>query len=175
MKYLLIGSIVVAIGAVIAIAQVPSEKGDVLNYDELILLDAEDLGEGSLAETYKNDIVPTLRNYVNAPAGIEENLDPKKDLYSIKSQGETYIIYSPDMNITEGQNWGNGTFAIFDIVNRQLKDSPYKFYAINGGNDLGGMFLTKETYENAIHSLERKSDWPYIPTKEHPWYGQPHD
>ncbi len=65
-------------------------------------------------------------------------------------------------------NWGNATFALFDIVNRQLEDTPYRFYAIYGGNDLSGMFLTEEACDEAILSLPRKMDWPYLPTPKGP-------
>jgi hypothetical protein len=74
----------------------------------------------------------------------------------------------------EDESWGKATYALFSIVNAQLAGSPYRFYAINGGNDLGGMFLTLEEYEAAKRSLKRKSDWPYLPTDEPPDYGQPH-
>ena len=79
------------------------------------------------------------------------------------------------MDVSEGQNWGNATFSLFDIVNRHLQDTSVKIYAINGGYDLGGMFLMRESYDQADNSLENKSDWPYVPTSEHPWYGQEHD
>jgi hypothetical protein len=43
----------------------------------------------------------------------------------------------------------NATYALFSIVNTQLAGSPCRFYAINGGNELGGMFLTPEQCEAA--------------------------
>ncbi len=152
-----------------------SKKAYTLNYDDMILLDAEELGEGRIGELYKKDVLPVLQKHIPVPAEVSEELDSAEGSYKVTSQGKTYIIYSPKMDMSEGQNWGNATFALFDIVNRQLENSTYHFYAINGGNDLGGMFLTKETYDKAINSLNKKSDWPYLPTEEHPWYGQPHD
>jgi hypothetical protein len=62
----------------------------------------------------------------------------------------------------------------FKIINDQLAKSEYRLYAINGGNDLGGMFLTQPECEAARKSLPRKDDWPYLLTLEHPWYGQLH-
>jgi hypothetical protein len=50
----------------------------------------------------------------------------------------------------------------------------YRLYAINGGSDLGGMFLTQSECEAARKSLSREEDWPYLPTLEPPWYGQYH-
>ena len=80
----------------------------------------------------------------------------------------TPSIYAPE---NEDASWPNATYALFSIVNAQLTGSPYRFYAINGGNDLGGMFLTSEQYEGAKRSLERKSDWPYLPSDQPPLYG----
>ena len=47
-------------------------------------------------------------------------------------------------------------------------------YAINGGNDLGGMFLTQAQAAAAQKTLRNKSDWPYFPKDELDWYGQYH-
>jgi hypothetical protein len=64
--------------------------------------------------------------------------------------------------------------ALFSIVNAQLKNSTHRFYAINGGNDLFGMFLTPAEATAAQKSLPNKSDWPYLPKDEDEWYGQYH-
>ena len=47
-----------------------------------------------------------------------------------------------------------------------------RFYAVNGGNDLGGLYLTEEEVDAARQALSSKSDWPYIPTLQGPHYGQ---
>jgi protease I len=72
--------------------------------------------------------------------------------------GTDYPIYAKG---DEDESWGRATFALFDIVNRQLAKTPYRFFAINGGNDLGGMFLTPAQAEAAKKSLPRKQDWRY--------------
>ena len=51
---------------------------------------------------------------------------------------------------------------LFSLVNQQLSDAEVSFYAINGGNDLGGMFLTEAQVEQARRSLPLKSDWPNL-------------
>jgi hypothetical protein len=147
----------------------------VLNTEDLILLDAENLAEGGINTLYKKDVLPKLQNYVSSAAIIEEEYDPQDQSYKVASQGKTYLIDSPGMNLAEGQLWGNAGFALFDIVNRQLQNSPYRFYAVYGGNDLSGIFLTREGYEQAIRSVTQKIDWPYLPDSTPPWYGQPHD
>jgi hypothetical protein len=177
MKIVLIvcGAIAVLALLVSACSRRQPEKEPVLNYDDMIFLDAEDLAEGSIGSSYNEDIVPILKQYVAAPAGLVEERNAEAGSYKVTSQGQTYVIYSPDMNLGGGHSWGNATFAVFDIVNRQLEGAPVKFYAISGGNDLGGMFLDEETYDQGIKSLERKEDWPYLPKPDHPWYGQQHD
>jgi hypothetical protein len=79
-----------------------------------------------------------------------------------------------DEPVTESESWGRATFILFSLVNQQLSDAEVSFYAINGGNDLGGMFLTEAQVEKARRSLPLKSDWPYLPTNEAPHYGQFH-
>ena len=53
-------------------------------------------------------------------------------------------------------------------MNRQLEKTDFRFFAINGGNDLGGMFRTYAEAEAARKSLPRKEDWPYLPKLERP-------
>jgi hypothetical protein len=74
----------------------------------------------------------------------------------------------------EGESWGRATAAFFTIINVQLNSSLVKFYAINSGNDFGGMFLTQKEALAAKKHLIRKTDWPYLPTMTYPWYGQYH-
>lgn len=177
MKILLIAlGLALTMAAIVLVqSETHSKETFVLDYDDMILLDAEELGEGDIGRAYNESVIPLLKKYVDSPAEIVEDRNPDGPSYKVTSQGKTYIIYSPEMEINAAQNWGNATFALFDIVNRQLKDSPYKFYAISGGHELGGMFLTQDTYERAIKSLKRKRDWPYLPDHEHPWYGLEHD
>jgi hypothetical protein len=70
---------------------------------------------------------------------------------------------------------GTARFALFDIVNRQLASHQLRLYAINGGNDLFGIFMTPGQADRAERALPRKSDWPYIPTAEPGWFGMYHD
>jgi len=142
-----------------------------LDYSKLIPLDAEALAEGGIAEAYK-EFLPALVTYVKEADEIHEVWD---NGYSVRHRDREYVIYKPESELGDEQaarNWGNATYALFAIVNAQLTASPYRFYAINGGNDLAGMFMTTEQCEAAKRSLERKNDWPYLPAAEHPAYGQ---
>ncbi|PCJ15458.1 MAG: hypothetical protein COB04_13150 [Gammaproteobacteria bacterium] len=143
-----------------------------LDYDKLLYLDAESLAEQGILSAY-NELKSKLSEYVGEPANIEEVLDNDLPSYKVKFLGQEYEVYGPNIEDSEGQSWGRATYAFFQLINAQLKGSSSKFYALYGGNELGGMFLTKEQYCYAIKSLPRKADWPYIPKHEHPWYGQP--
>jgi hypothetical protein len=145
-----------------------------LDYGELINLDAEDLAEAGIKKAYES-LLKALGQYVSAPAQVEEVIDNDAPSYVMRCRDQEYVIYSPGLPEEEGQSWGRATNAFFKIVNDQLTKSESRFYTINGGNDLFGMFLTWPECEAAGKSLRRKKDWPYLPTPEHPWYGQYHD
>jgi hypothetical protein len=141
-----------------------------LNYDEWIPLDAEALAEAGVKAAYE-ELLPRLQQYVPAPAAVTERIDNDAPSYAVSCLGTEYPIYAVG---DQDESWGRATFAFFDIVNRQLAKTPYRFFAINGGNDLGGMFLTHAQAEAAKKSLPRKQDWPYLPNASKPWYGQYH-
>jgi hypothetical protein len=140
-----------------------------LNYDDLIPLDAEALAETGIKRAY-DELRPKLTKYVAAPAEVREIVDSDSPSYSLSCNGQKYFIYGGD---DQKESWGRATFALFDIVNRQLAATQVRLFAINGGNDLGGMFLTLEHAEAAKKTLAR-TDWPYLPVLQAPWFGQYH-
>lgn len=144
-----------------------------LDYDKMVFLDAETLAEAGIKNAYQS-IVKVLGQYVQEPADVQEIVDNDARRYIVSCGDTEYVIYSRTLPDEEGQSWGRATHTFFKIINDQLARSEYRFYAINGGNDLGGMFLTQDECEAARKSLPRKEDWPYLPTPEHPWYGQNH-
>ena len=144
-----------------------------LDYDSLISLDAEALAEQGISEAYEG-ILPELGKYVDCPAQMEEVMDSEMTSYTIRCGDDSYGIYAPELDDTEGGAWGRAAYALFAIINKQLDHAPVRFYAINGGNDLGGLFLTPEQAGKAQATLPRKSDWPYIPEPDAPWFGMHH-
>jgi hypothetical protein len=144
-----------------------------LDYDKMLYLDAEDLAEGGIKRAYES-ILPALSEHISEPAQVQELLDSERGSYLVKCGGHDYLVYDPSLPDSEGQSWGRATYVFFDIVNGQLAGSDYRLFAINGGNDLGGMLLRQSECAEAQSSLPRKEDWPYLPTSEHPWYGQHH-
>src|ERR1043166_32551 len=139
-----------------------------LNYDDAISLDAEELAEGGIAAAYES-LLPALRKFVKNPATIQESLDPDTPSYTIQCGDLAFEIFGPALDEEGGGSWGRATVALFAIVNEQLKTSTHRFYAINAGNDLNGMFLTPADAAKAQKSLTNKEDWPYLPKDEEPW------
>jgi hypothetical protein len=149
------------------------EMSFALDYDQWIHLDAEDLAETGIGEAYER-LLPELRKYVPQPARVEEVIDNDAPSYSVRCATKEHSIDGPDLDDGIGNSWGRASFAFFSIVNDQLATSEYRLYAINGGNDLGGMFLTTAQARESRDSLPNRTDWPYLPTDEDPWYGQYH-
>jgi hypothetical protein len=144
-----------------------------IDYDVAISLDAESLAEQGVRSSYKEDVAPALVAFGIAPAPVREEIDAENGRYSVEAQGVRYEITGP--SIQEADSWGNATFAMFDIVNRQLEHTDIRFFALNGGNDLLGIFMTAGQAELARRALPHKSDWPYIVTPEPHWNGAYHD
>lgn len=120
-------------------------------------------------------ILRDFGRYISAAEEVREVVDNDALSYIVRCGDQEYLIYSPEVPNDDGQSWGRAAYAFFKIVNNQLTKSEYRLYAINGGNDLGAMLLTQSEYEAARRSLPEKRDWPYLPTLDHPWYGQYHD
>jgi hypothetical protein len=144
-----------------------------LDHDRWIHLDAEDLAETGIRKAYER-LLPELRKYVPQPAPVEEIIDNDTPRYSVRCGSKEYAIYGPELDEADDNSWGHATFAFFHLVNGQLAGSEYRLYAINGGNELGGMFLTPAQARAAQDWLPKPRDWPYLPTDEPPWYGQYH-
>ncbi|QLS07690.1 hypothetical protein [Citrobacter freundii] len=145
----------------------------ILDYEKLILLDAERLAEQGIADAYQL-LLPTLREHVARPAEVREILDADLPAYTIQCNGEEYIVYSTAEPGTEVQSWGRATFFLFLIVNKQLKGTGIQFYAVDEGNNLAGIFLSQEQALLAQAAINSRTDWPYIPELNEPWYGQYH-
>lgn len=142
-----------------------------LDYEKLIHLDAESLAEQGMADAYQR-LLPELSRFVEHPAELSEFLDADVPTYAIRCSGQEYLIYSAEEPGTEEESWARATYFFFLVVNSQLTGTGVQFYAIDGGNDLGGLFLSPDQATAAQRGLARKTDWPYIPELREPWYGQ---
>lgn len=141
-----------------------------LDYEQMLFLDAENLAEEGMAEAY-SQVIDKLSTYGITLKPIVELCDHDAGTYSVSSQGREYCIYK-DMNDID--SWNNATVAFFAIVNEQLADEAIKLYALNSANDLGGIVLTQVEFQSACQTLESKRDWPYLPKHGDDWLGQPH-
>ena len=146
----------------------------VRGFEDAIPLDAEGLAEGGMGAAYES-VLPVLRQFVGDPARIEEDRDDDGPGSVVRCNGDEFLIHCPDDGMAESRSWGRATVALFAIVNGQLQGTPQRFYAINGGHDLWGIFLTPEELLAVQQSLPDKRDWPYLPRDEDPWYGQHHE
>ena len=143
-----------------------------IDYDLAVTLDAEDLAELGVLTAYEA-LTPHLVALGVRPADVTHTIDPHIPEYSVECSGSSYLIQGPGLDADSA--WGLATFALFDIVNRQLAGTDARFFAINGGNDLFGIFMTPQQAERACASLPRKQDWPYLPTSQPDWFGMEHD
>jgi hypothetical protein len=143
-----------------------------IDYVAALILDAEELAEKGVAEAHQG-LSTQLSELGIAPAAVSENVDADAGTYTVRSGGTDYPISG--RSIPASHSWGLATFALFDIVNQQLAGHRLALYAINGGNDLFGIFMTPTQAERARRAVPRKSDWPYMPTAEPDWFGMYHD
>ena len=153
--------------------KVQKTSTSLLDYTRMIHLDAENLAEQGIADAYQK-LLPYLREFIKNPAELSEFIEPDIPIYKIQCNGQEYLIYSAEEAGTEEASWGRATYFFFLTINKQLADTNIQFYAINGGNDLGGFFLSPEQIMSAKNTIPHKKDWPYIPELYAPWYGQPH-
>ena len=143
---------------------------DVINYDEMLFLDAEELAEQGMSNAYE-EIKAAFQKHGIELSPIEEIINSEKGTYHVTHEGRKFCIYE-DGN--DQSSWANATVALFNIVNSQIQECDLRLYAINGGNDLGGVILTKGDCVKAREQLENRTDWPYFPKHGDEWLGQPH-
>jgi hypothetical protein len=143
-----------------------------IDYDVAISLDAEDLAEVGIQDAYRR-LAPHLATYGVQASPITETIDEARGAYNVKFDGCRYTISGP--SVSEGDSWGLATYALFDIVNRQMPGTDIRLFALSGGNDLFGIFMSPLQAEHARRALPRKTDWPYLPTSEPKWFGMWHD
>jgi hypothetical protein len=149
----------------------PAGRPAEIDYDRALHLDAEDLAEQGIQDAYRT-IVPYLLQHAAQARPVTETIDSAHGHYSVAFDDHRYVICGP--GVPEADSWGRAAHALFSIANRQLTMSEVRFFALNGGNDLFGIFLSQAQAERARRTLPRKRDWPYLPTPDPPWFGMFH-
>lgn len=117
--------------------------------------------------------MPQLERFAAAPIQVTEDIDSDTAQYAVIAAGERYQIWEAGAKNEDG--WERATVAFFQIVNASLAGSKCKFYALYGGNDLSGIFLTTEEFDAARRFIAQRSNWPWMPVSEPPRYGYPID
>lgn len=144
-----------------------------LDYDKAICLDAESLAEQGILTAYR-ELLPQLEKYSAPPIEVIETFDHDGLGYTVAAAGRQFVIWEVLENGKQNSDgWERATVAFFQIVNASLDASTHRFYAINGGNDLFGMFLTEQEAAAARQAIARRSDWPWSPDDRVPYYGFP--
>jgi hypothetical protein len=147
-----------------------TSQEDPLDYDQVVHLDAEDLAEQGIKAAYV-DLNSLLQHYAPAPIEVIEDIDSDLGSYAVIAAGKRIEVWGPTLDPKDG--WARAAVAFFNIVNTNLGHSSHKFYALYGGNDLSGLFLTSEQYALARQTIKNSSHWPYMPVMEPPNYGFP--
>ncbi|MFB9245122.1 hypothetical protein IV454_22245 [Massilia antarctica] len=144
-----------------------------LDYEQLVALDAESLAEQGILTSY-SELLPRLKEYSAAPLEVTEVQSNDGLGYTVEAGGRQFVIWEVlESGKQNNDGWERATVAFFQIVNASLEASTYHFYAINGGNDLFGMFLTEQEFIAARQAIARRSDWPWLPDDRLPHYGFP--
>lgn len=139
--------------------------------DDIVHLDAESLAEQGILFAYRN-LLPRLQPYLSSPPNqVVEEVEDDPPRYVVHAGGKSYGIWDDDNLDKNG--WERATVAFFDIVNANLEASETKFYAVYGGNDLSGVFLTGEQFAKSRRVFDNRSDWPWLPVDQPPYYGYP--
>lgn len=148
---------------------------DPIDYEKVIHLDAESLAEEGIAEAYAKLIaqygdlgvewLPLEEDFVGEVQGYGEG-----EAYRVTIGGRSEFVLG---NPPSGNPWAMASATFFDIMNRQLVERPFKFYALAGGNDLAAILLTDEEFEAARKYHAGTRDVPYLPNKTPPNYGYP--
>jgi hypothetical protein len=140
--------------------------------------DAEDLAEGGILGFLETIASFLATEGVTVPE-IEEDL--AEDHYRLNLAGSDFGIYEPEDVAREetepGRVWAIATVRTFELVNRLLATaaSQERLYAVNGGNDLFGMFLTPAQFsEITAYAGSAAHGAPYEVRDDPPWYGDRH-
>jgi len=140
------------------------------DWDRAIPLDAEELAEGGMEEAYAR-IAKEFRKLGVGLAPVQSLSDAEG--YAIACGGRTIQVYR-ERDVAKGGLQGMATVALFDLVNGQLCDQPFRLWALLGGNDLCGIILSEDEAIKARKKLPRKQDWPYLPRLGDAWLGMHH-
>lgn len=140
--------------------------------------DAEDLAEGGVGA-----FLERIGAFMQSQGvSISADDDFGDTSYWVAVNANRHKIYDSVEMQARGEQpgllWGLSGARTFAIVNRLLHtaSSAERMYAVNGGNDLFGFFLTPVLHE-AICSYPgiEPHDKPFVHNENYPWFGMQHD
>ncbi|NOX72543.1 MAG: hypothetical protein GXP03_02575 [Alphaproteobacteria bacterium] len=149
------------------------EKGvfGLFSSNRWVLLDAETLAEDGLIDAIL-EIGSQLRHRGVSIRSISV-IENDGSNYTIEVNGTTYTAYTSEQ---VDDSWRFATETFFRIVDDLLPaGSNDRFYALYSGNDLSGFFLPPEVIPFFAEAGMDKSELPYLPSREAPWYGMEHN
>jgi len=137
--------------------------------------DAEELAEGGILG-FLEAVSPFLVAEGVAVPDIQDDLG--EDHYKLRWAGREYVVYDASELAREeeepGRLWAIATVRTFALVNDLLGStrSHERLYAVNGGNDLFGLFLAPvQLAEIVAYAGNDARGAPYEVQDAPPWYG----
>lgn len=148
------------------------------NANRLYPADAEDLAEGGAGPFLTSVSAFLTREGISLPTATDDIFDDGYTVFVNDMEFEIYnaIELERDENEQPGLIWGLSMTRCFNIINQLLEaaGSTERIYAVNGGNDLFGFFLTPHLFELIVrHPQAAPHDGPYKCTENYPRFGQP--
>lgn len=137
---------------------------DDLGYGKkMIPLDAEDLAEMGI----KSNVIKMTKEHpklLPEVIDVKENIGEQSSTYEVVYKDVVYKIFDANSHSASkvSDSWTAATAAFFKIINMNIKNKNVKFYAIMGGNDLHGAFLTNAEYKK-IKKVSMSDEMPYLP------------
>lgn len=137
-----------------------------------IHLDAGRLAERGIRPAYRT-IGPLLRRVGVEPRPLSEGGERIVGTYSVRCGDQTYEIAG--LHLTDDGDAAieaRATWTLFDLVNRQLDGTGYRFFAVGVGPRLCGWLLSGEQARVAFETApEGSRERPYLPNELPPENG----
>jgi hypothetical protein len=135
------------------------------------ILDPEDMAEGGLGRALLALGTAAERRGVNL-RDFRQDLDGED--YTLVFNGKTYKVCSRQDLREERDTWGLAVVTLCEMVNDNLHRSCRDLLHFwGGGNDGFFAFLPPGTAEWFRVDGTRPSDWPFVPRRDLPGFGQP--
>jgi len=120
--------------------------------DRMFMLDAESLAEGGIAEALA-EVYEEHEDKFKGALECEEVWGDEEESYSLEWGKHRFEVYGPSDPESHEKSWERATVAAFSVLNTYVK-KPWKVYAVGGGEDLWGIFLTPQEHARILANPE---------------------